>query len=139
MTATDITRMRILVVEDHPVLQEVIREHIERLPRVKACSVAPSAEAALAMFEQWAPDLMLIDLSLPGMNGIALIAELRRKYGYLHCAILSGHVSQAYVRQALAAGAQAYVLKGDPAEIERGIDAIVAGKLYLSEGLKLPA
>ena len=139
MMASGMTPIRVLIVEDHPVLQEVLREHIARLPRVAACGVAPSAEAALAMFEQWAPDLMLVDLSLPGMNGIALIAELRMRYGFLQCAILSGHVSQAYVRQALAAGAQAYLLKGDPGEIERGIDAIVAGKPYLSEGLKQPA
>lgn len=139
MMATSMPRLRVLIVEDHPVLQEVIREHVARLPRVEACSVVPSAEAALKVFEQWTPDLMLIDLSLPGMNGIALIAELRKRHGYLHCAILSGHVSQSYVRQALAAGAQAYLLKGDPEEIERGIEAIVAGESYLSPGLKLPA
>jgi two-component system response regulator DesR len=54
----------------------------------------------------------------------------------LRCTILSGHRSPAYVRQALEVGANGYLLKGDPAEIERGLQAILAGKRYVSPDLR---
>lgn len=130
------TQLHIAIVDDHPVVQEAIREYVERLPRVARCTVLASAEAALAEIGRSMPDPMLIDLSLPGMDGIALITELRKRLPELPCAILSGHDSRSYVGQAFAARAAGYMLKGDPIEIERGIDAILAGGRYLSEELK---
>ena len=78
---------------------------------------------------------MLIDLSLPGMNGIELIQELRARYPDLRCAILSGHRSKTYARRALAAGANGYVLKGDPLEIETALHAILSGQRYVTRDL----
>jgi DNA-binding NarL/FixJ family response regulator len=129
------TPLRISIVEDHPVLREVLQEFLERLPGVELVCVSASAEAALADLDGKAPDLMLIDLSLPRMSGIELIRELRQRVPGMRCAILSGHRSPVYVRQALEVGADGYLLKGDPMEIERGIAAIVAGKRYVSPEL----
>lgn len=126
--------LRVVLVEDHPVLQEVLREFVGQL--AEECKVMPDAETALAELETGEPDLMLVDLSLPGMDGIELIKVIRRRYPDLPCAILSGHRSQVYVAKALAAGANAYLLKGDPVEIERGIKAMLAGNRYLSEELR---
>jgi CheY-like chemotaxis protein len=99
--------------------------------------VYPSAETALAGIEGdgGLPDLILIDLSLPGMSGIDLIRRLHALHPELRCAILSGHRSPTYVGQALAAGAMGYILKGDPLEISRGIDAIVRGGRFVSADL----
>lgn len=127
--------LRVSIVEDHPVLRSVLLEYISRLPDVVNCTVAASAEAALEALNGDRPDLMLIDLSLPGMNGIELISELRKSFPDLPCAILSGHRSQTYVGKALAAGANGYLLKGDPLEIERGMRAILAGERYVSKSL----
>ena len=69
------------------------------------------------------------------MNGIDLIRELRTRLPGLCCAILTGERSPVFVRQALEVGANGYVLKGDPTEIERGIEAILAGKCYVSPDL----
>ena len=78
---------------------------------------------------------MLIDLSLPGMDGIELMRELRSRYPDLRCAILSGHRSKVYAHRALAAGARGYVLKGDPIEIEAALNAILSGERYVSRDL----
>jgi DNA-binding NarL/FixJ family response regulator len=129
------TPLRISIVEDHPVLRDVLEEYVGRLPGVEVCIVSGSAEAALQDFDDSKPDLMLIDLSLPRMSGIDLIRELRLRQPELLCAILSGHRSSVYVRQALEVGANGYLLKGDPEEIERGIQAILAGKRYVSPEL----
>ena len=113
-------------------LRDVLQEYIARLPGIEVGNMWPSAEAALEELEGAVPDLMLIDLSLPRMNGIELIRELRRRLPGLCCAILTGERSPVFVRQALEVGANGYLLKGDPAEIERGIEAIVAGRCYVS-------
>lgn len=128
--------LRVSLVEDHPVLRDVLQEYIGRLPGVELCVVSANAEDALDEFDGSMPDLMLIDLSLPRMSGIDLIRELHLRQPDLRCAILSGHRSPAYVRQAMEVGAHGYLLKGDPMEIERGLQAILAGKRYVSPDLR---
>jgi len=118
------------------VLRDVLQEYIGRLPGVELCVVSANAEDALDEFDGSMPDLMLIDLSLPRMSGIDLIRELHLRQPDLRCAILSGHRSPAYVRQAMEVGAHGYLLKGDPMEIERGLQAILAGKRYVSPDLR---
>jgi DNA-binding NarL/FixJ family response regulator len=124
------------IVEDHTALREILVEYVGSLPQVGSCSAAPTAEQALADYERAPPDLTLVDLSLPGMNGIELITELRRRRPGMMCGILSGHKSRRYVGKAFAAGASAYMLKGDPAEIERGLTAMLAGRRYVSQGME---
>lgn len=128
--------LRVSLVEDHPVLRDVLQEYIARLPGVELCVVSANAEEALDQFDGSMPDLILIDLSLPRMSGIDLIRELHLRQPDLRCAILSGHRSPVYVRQAMEVGAHGYLLKGDPMEIERGLQAILAGKRYVSPDLR---
>src|SRR5262245_1006060 len=119
--------LKVMLIEDHAVLRGILRDFIERLPRVGYCRALPPAEAAIDALDGTPPDLMLIDLSLPGMSGIDLIREVRKTRPELRCAILSGHRSRSYVQQALAAGADGYLLKGDPNELERGVEVILGG------------
>lgn len=131
-------QLRIMLVEDHAILRDILTDYLGNLPQVAGCVSLPNAEDALAKLRGTngnPPDLMLIDLSLPGMNGIELVREIRRAHPELRCAILSGHRSRAYAGEALAAGALAYMLKGDPIEIERGLDAILSGNRYVSRSL----
>lgn len=129
------TRLRVMLVEDHAIVRNVLQEFVGSLPRVASCSAAATAEDALEDMNDAHPDLLLIDLSLPGMNGIDLVRELRKDHADVSCLMLSGHGSASYAEQALSAGARGYVLKGDPLEIERGIDAVVKGERYVSPGL----
>jgi DNA-binding NarL/FixJ family response regulator len=128
--------LRVSLVEDHPILRGVLRDYVSRIPEVRSCTTVATAEEALQVLAGDPPDLMLIDLSLPGMSGIELVRTLRRTHPGLLCAILSGHRSRAYAVQALAAGANAYLLKGDPVEIERGVRAILAGECYISGSIE---
>jgi DNA-binding NarL/FixJ family response regulator len=82
------------------------------------------------------PDLILVDISLPGKNGIALVEEMRKKQPNLRCLIVSGHEESVYVRQALKAGARGYVMKGDPDAILRAIRHVIDGNIYLSEAMR---
>jgi DNA-binding NarL/FixJ family response regulator len=133
--------LQVVLVEDHANLRDILLEYIGDLPAVAGCNAFESAEAALTRFResQGTPDLLLIDLSLPGMNGIELIRELRRHHRALPLAILSGHRSLSYAHDAFAAGADGYLLKGDMDELERGMHAIRGGKRYMSAGLEYGA
>lgn len=129
-------QLNVMLVEDHAVVRDLLQEFVRSLPRVASCCVAASAEAALDSIDGTLPDLMLIDLSLPGMNGIDLVKRLRRDHRDVSCLMLSGHNSASYAEQSLSAGARAYLLKGDPLEIERGIEAVLKGECYVSPELQ---
>src|SRR5262245_39109411 len=129
-------QLNVMLVEDHAILRGILQEFVTNMSQVAVCRTTASAEAALQDIEEDEPDLMLIDLSLPGMSGIELVGKLASSHPKLLCAILSGHRSPSYARQAMAAGAKGYLLKGDPAEIERGVAAIVDGRKFVSRDLR---
>lgn len=128
-------RFSVFLVEDHAVLRDVLQEYIGSMPAVEKCSTAADGGSALEAMDDGPPDFMLIDMTLPDMTGIELIRELKRRHPALQMAILSGHRSEKYARDALEAGADGYLVKGDLIEIERGFKAIRAGQRYVSEGL----
>ena len=127
---------RVYVVEDHPRMRELLREWIDELPGLVVCGAAESAETALRELETLHADLAVIDMSLPAMGGIELVAALRARHPQLRCLILSGHNEMSYVDRALAAGAHGYLLKGEPAEIGSAIAQVLTGERYLSANLR---
>lgn len=128
----------VYVVEDHPRMRDLLREWIDELPGLSVCGMAESAETALQELATVRPDVVLIDMSLPMMGGIELVAALRERHPQLCCLILSGHNEARYVERALAAGAAGYLLKGKPAEIEKAIATVLAGGRYLGADLRGP-
>ncbi|HJU07197.1 MAG TPA: response regulator transcription factor [Rhodanobacteraceae bacterium] len=125
----------VYIVEDHPRMRDLLREWIDDLPGLSVCGTAESAETALRELETVQADVAMIDMSLPMMGGIELVAALRERHPQTRCLILSGHNETSYVERALAAGAQGYLLKGEPSEIRTAIDRVLAGERYLSTGL----
>jgi DNA-binding NarL/FixJ family response regulator len=122
----------VYIVDDHPVVRAGVAEYVDHLSGLTVCGTADSAEAALDEIDDAAPDLVLIDLSLPQMTGIGLIQALRKSSVVRRLCVLSGHYGSGYVEQALAAGADGYILKGDPTELERGVRALLAGERFVS-------
>jgi DNA-binding NarL/FixJ family response regulator len=126
----------VYIVEDNDRMRALLRDWIDELPGLSVCGAAPTAEAALEELPELDADLAVIDMSLPAMGGIELVAALREQRPEMRCLILSGHNEKSYVERALAAGAQGYLLKGEPAEIENAITRVLAGERYLSASLK---
>jgi len=127
---------KVYIVEDNDRMRTLLREWIDELPGLDVCGAAASAEDALPEMADAQPDLAVIDMSLPGMGGIELVATLRDRQPRMRCLILSGHNERTYVARALAAGAQGYLLKGEPGEIENAIARVLSGERYLSASLK---
>ncbi|MFD2437920.1 response regulator [Modicisalibacter luteus] len=100
------------MVEDNPLMRDMLTEFLALEASLEVVGVVESAEAALERFPVPSPDLVLIDMSLPGMSGMELIRKLHEQQPGLPCAMLSGHGEKHYVEQAFDAGASGYILKG---------------------------
>jgi DNA-binding NarL/FixJ family response regulator len=125
----------VFIVEDHPLMREMMSAYVSDLPGVHVCGTARTAEEALDRLTAQA-DLVLVDVALPGMNGIDLVGEIGARRPGLPCLVCSGHDEASYVRRALRAGARGYVEKGNPAELAEAIRCLLGGEAYLSVSLR---
>lgn len=116
---------RVFVVEDHLVMRQMLATLIGRMPSLELCGEADSAEKALQEIPAASPDIILIDVSLPGMNGIELARHLRAEQPDLPILFLSGHDESVYAEQALQVGAQGYTMKGDPMAIINALQGVL--------------
>jgi DNA-binding NarL/FixJ family response regulator len=130
------TPARIFVVEDHAYMKAMLCEFLSLEGDLEVCDTADSGEAALEHLDRITPDFVLVDLSLPGVSGLDLITIVKARHPELPCAILSGHGERRYAEQAIAAGAQGYVLKGDPDELPDAIRQMLRGERYVSKALQ---
>lgn len=128
----------ILLVEDHPGFAAALLNMLGQNPDLQIVAVAQSAEAALEYIRESTVDLVLVDYSLPDMNGARLLEALGREQPELPCAILSGHLSVQHARRALELGARGYMIKDDPLGILEGIPRILKGEIYISHELRGP-
>lgn len=123
---------RVFIVEDHEFMLESVYAFLAFEPEIEICGSARTAEEAQKEIERSAPDVVFIDVSLPGSSGIDLITKLHSRHPDLRCVMLSGHREQKYVDNALEAGALGYVVKGYPEEIVGAVHATLAGRIYTS-------
>jgi DNA-binding NarL/FixJ family response regulator len=125
---------RIVIVDDHPLFRKGLEQLIHSSDGAfTICGEAGDAVEGMARIRQLKPDMAIVDLSLPGANGIELIKNIRAEFDKLPILILSMHDESLYALRALRAGAQGYVMKQEA--LERVIDAIrevLAGRPYLS-------
>lgn len=126
-------RSQILIVDDHPLFQEALRELINREPGWHVCGKAADAEEALRLVEETKPDLVIVDISLGSTNGIDLIKSISAKYPDLPMLVVSMHDESIYSERAIRAGAMGYVTKHEPPKtVKAAIQHVLAGELYLS-------
>jgi DNA-binding NarL/FixJ family response regulator len=123
---------RIFIVDDHPIMRQVLHTLLKREANLLVCGEAGTAQVALEQIPIAEPDIVLIDVSLPGMNGIELTYELQKLYPNLPLAILSGHNTFSHVAQAFKAGARGYILKDSANDLPVAIPKILRGERYVS-------
>jgi DNA-binding NarL/FixJ family response regulator len=124
---------RILLVDDHPLFREALRELINRQPGWRVCGKASDASEALRLVEETKPDLVIVDITLGTTNGIDLITSLSANYPDLPMLVVSMHDESLYAEKAIRAGAMGYVMKHEsPKTVKTAIQQVLAGELYLS-------
>jgi len=121
-------KIRVLLVDDHPVVREGVRSMIVGQPDMDVVGEAESGHEALASYEKLRPDVVLLDLRLPDMDGIRVIEELRRQDGIARVIVLTTYSGDVQARRALKAGAVGYLLKASARrELREAIRTVFAG------------
>jgi len=128
--------INILLVDDHTVVRQGLRTLLEADPELRVIGEANDGHAALEQIERLAPDVLVLDLMMPGMNGMEVTRQVQNRFPQTRIVILSMHANEAYVLEALRAGALGYVLKESQAsELLHAIHEASNGQHYLSAPL----
>ena len=128
--------IRILLVEDHALVRAGIRSLLQSTDAVQVIAEASNGREALVEAEKHMPDVVLMDIAMKGLNGIEATSRLIQSCPKIRVLILSMHMNEEYILQALRAGAAGYLLKdAEISELEFAIRAVVQGKTYLSPSI----
>lgn len=124
--------IRILLVDDHTMVREALRVVLERESSIQAVAEAGDGESALRMVVTWMPDVVLLDVSLPGISGIETMRRMRSACPDIKALALSTYLEQGVIQQMLEAGADGYISKSEAGiELMQGIRSVLAGHNYL--------
>lgn len=132
MTADGATR--ILIVEDHPIFRIGLGELINQEGDLTVCGEAEDIGKAWEKIQKLDPDMVIVDISLKGRNGLELINQIKSYEKDLPILVLSMHDETLYAKRALRAGAKGYIMKKDASEsVIKAIRSVLDGKIYVSE------
>jgi DNA-binding NarL/FixJ family response regulator len=133
MTGKNPFRRTILLVDDHAVVREGYRAVIEKQPGLKVVAEASDGAEAYRLFKATSPDLVVVDLTMPGVGGVEAIRRIRQWDRNARLLVFTMHQSAAFAVQAIRAGARGYVTKTSPPEaLIRAIHDVFAGRIALS-------
>lgn len=128
--------MKVLIADDHNLLRAGLAVLISKLPGVEAVWEAADGREALREVKERHPDIAIMDIDMPGLNGIDATVRMRETAPDTKVLILSMHTKEEFVAQAMKAGASGYLLKGAATEeLEKALKAIDAGQFYLSPAI----
>lgn len=129
--------IKVLIADDHPVVREGLRLFLETQINIRVAGEARDGEEALELTRKLRPDVLLLDIAMPRINGLDAVKLIHEAVPETGIVILSMYANEAYIHRALEAGALGYALKGAPSkEILAAIWAVHEGKYYLSPQLQ---
>lgn len=125
--------LRVILADDHALVRAGLRALLERLADVEVVAEADDGRVAVALARQHRPDVVCMDIGMPGLNGVDATAQLGQQCPAVRVLMLSMHKNEEYVSHALQAGAAGYLLKdAAPAELDVALQAVARGDVYLS-------
>ncbi len=126
--------IKILLADDHSIVREGLRRIIEEAGDMKVVAEASNGQDAIRQAQDTPPDVAVIDISMPGMDGLEVIAQLHSYYPNLPILVLTMHEEEQYVIRAISSGAMGYVTKRSaPEDLVKAIRKIYSGGRFLSE------
>jgi DNA-binding NarL/FixJ family response regulator len=125
--------IHVILADDHTLVRAGIRALLEKLPEVKVVGEAGDGREVLNLVKTRQPDVVLMDIAMPGLNGLEAAERMTRDYPKVRIIMLSMHNNDEYVLRAIKAGVSGYLLKkAATAELETALHRVVDGKIYLS-------
>ena len=130
-------KTRILLADDHQLMRSGLRLLIEQQPDLTVVGEAANGREAVALAKTLRPDVAVMDISMPNLNGIEAAHQIKQSHAEIAVIVLSMHSDESYVLRALRAGAKGYLLKTDAGkELWPAIEAVLQNKQYLSHALR---
>jgi DNA-binding NarL/FixJ family response regulator len=134
--SSQISKKRIYLLDDHPIVRQGLGQLINEQADLTVCGAAPDAISALQAIDELSPDLLILDISLDGPDGLDLLKRLRLRDNPPPVLVLSMHDESLYAERALRAGAMGYIMKQVATEsLLAAIRKILGGGVYLSDGM----
>jgi DNA-binding NarL/FixJ family response regulator len=128
--------IRVLIAEDHETVREGLKLIIDAQPDMTVVGEAGDGREAVKLAQQLAPDVLMMDISMPELNGLKAAAKLKRVAPEIKILTLTRHTDQAYLQELLEAGVSGYVLKQSAAtDLVRAVRAVAAGDNYLDPAM----
>ena len=135
-TRTNGQHIRILIVDDHTIFRQLLRRWLEQWQEVDVVGDAVSGREAVSAVEKLMPDVVLMDMVMPGLAGVEATRQIRKRFPKTRVLILTGYMEDEQIVGALRAGASGYVVKhSDPQELLLGIQAVHRGNTYFSSAI----
>ncbi|MEX0786594.1 MAG: response regulator transcription factor [Dehalococcoidia bacterium] len=129
-------RIRVLIADDHAILRQALRQLLEAHPELEVVGDASSGREAVSATEKLMPDVVLMDMVMPGLNGLEATRQIRKRAPKSRVLILTGYMEDEQIIAALRAGASGYVVKkSDTEELLLGIQAVHRGNTYFSSAI----
>lgn len=126
--------IRLVLADDHTLVRAGLRALLERVPGVEVVGEASDGREVMQLVKQHRPDVVLLDISMPGLNGLEATARLGKDFPAVRVIILSMHHNEEYVWKAFKAGAAGYLLKkAATAELATALQSVARGETYLSQ------
>ena len=126
-------RTRVLLVDDHQLVRAGFRSLLNRIRAAKVVAEASDGREAVELVEKHQPDVVLMDIAMPRLNGLEAVALIRKKSPRTKTIVLSMHANEEHVMQALSAGASGYLIKDAAVdELGQAIRAVTKGEMYFS-------
>lgn len=127
-------KLKVLLADDHKLLRSGLKLLLQRNSGMQVVGEAADGEQAIQLFEQLQPDILLLDLSMPNMDGLECLKEIKSRYPEAKVIVLTMHEDENYIKRAMQAGASAYVPKSAAdTDLFKAIEAVEAGGIYLSQ------
>jgi len=128
--------IKVLVADDHPVVRKGVQSYLARQGHLRIVGEAADGDEALRKARDLSPDVVVMDISMPGMNGLAVTEILRKEAPEMKVLVLSVHTNKDYIFQVIRAGAHGYVSKeAPPEELLRAIESVYKGEPHFSEDI----
>lgn len=130
------SKIRILIADDHGIVRKGLRLQLEQHASFEVLGEATDGREAVKLSEELKPDLVIIDIAMPNLNGIQATTQMVKRNPKLGVIILSMHSDESYITRALSAGAKGYLLKESAeVDLERAVQVVAAGKPFFSPAI----
>lgn len=134
--AKDFGTIRIFIIDDQNLIRKTIQKYLERESDIEILGYAANGTEALRKIEDSAPDVAIVDLEMPELDGLSIIKILRDRFSDVEILVFSSHDEQENINRAIKAGAKGYLIKGTPAkELANAIRSVNRGYFQLGPGL----